>query len=71
MKKFNIAFQDFVLFPLDHTTFCFVFVYYQKNTRKNGNRNRKTLISSKRCTNCEKKMLYQRYYLFYSQSIDF
>ena len=55
MKKFNIVFQDFVLFPLDHTTFCFVFVYYQKNTRKNGNRNRKTLISSKRCTNCEKK----------------
>lgn len=55
MKKFNIVFQDFVLFPLDHTTFCFVFVYYQKNTRKNGNRNRKTLILSKRCTNCEKK----------------
>ena len=55
MKKFNILFQDFVLFPLDHTTFCFVFVYYQKNTRKNGNRNRKTLILSKRCTNCEKK----------------
>lgn len=55
MKKFNIVFQDFVLFPLDHTRLCFVFVYYQKNTRKNGNRNRKTLILSKRCTNCEKK----------------
>lgn len=55
MKKFNIVFQDFVLFPLDDTRFCFVFVYYQKNAIKNGNRNRKTLISSKRCTNCEKK----------------